>query len=289
MEYNDVALLVSSCDYYEDAWNPFFRLLQFNWKNCPRKVFLNTEKKDYKDEYFFVKCLHASQNLPWSDRLINCLNQIDSEYVLFFLEDFFLEGEVSEEIITAAYNCLKNYRDVGVVKFIPGASEGWYDSKLTYNHFFHPVPLQSMNKSNLMISLYRKDYFLKLLRHNESPWDFEKYGAYRANRYKEKILIQTDAYPLAFPYNYQIKCGYGISNKQWLPKNKELFNKYGIQVDFSRLGWYDPNCKQKIIGLKRSFKEKVLMPFRDPKTFGRIVKYELHQAFYAIRHFKHYF
>ena len=140
-----------------------------------------------------------------------------------------------------------------------------------------------------MISLYKKDYFLKMIRSNETPWDFEKFGTYRSRKYHELILLQTADYPIAFPYNYQIKYGYGISNRQWLPKNKELFDKYRIVVKYENLGWYDYSCRKKVTGLKRTTKEKVLMPINNPKEFWRIVTYELKNKLHSIRHIRDYF
>lgn len=54
-EFNDVTLLVSSCDKYEDTWHPFFELLHIygNGFSCP--IVLNTEKKQYSNAEFIGK------------------------------------------------------------------------------------------------------------------------------------------------------------------------------------------------------------------------------------------
>lgn len=282
------AIIVSSCDLYKDAWNPFFRLLEANWKDRPQKIYLITETEEYTDVSLNVKCIHSASPL-WSNRIINALKQIDEEYIWFFLEDFFLEEVVNEEIINNAISIITSSNDIGVIKFIPNVSDRWYDKNQVVGDYFSIIPEEYSARSNLMVSLYKKDYFLKLLRKNETPWDFEKFGTYRSRRYSEKVIVQNNSTKLAFPYNYQIKYGYGISAKRWLKNNKQLFEKYDIEVDFENLGWYQGNEKEKIVGLKRSKKEKILMPFKDPKMFWKIISFYFKNIIYNITHIRNYF
>ena len=85
---------------------PFFRLLQINWENCPQKVYLITETETYSDPYFDVTVLHHNSPI-WSDRIIHTVKSIDSDYFWFFLEDFFLEKKVDTEIIDSAIHCIE--------------------------------------------------------------------------------------------------------------------------------------------------------------------------------------
>lgn len=288
LNINDTAIMVSSCDLYKDAWNPFFRLLETNWKNCPQKIYLVTESEEYYDCTFDVKCIHSASPI-WSNRIMDALKQIDEKYIWFFLEDFFLEEKTNEEIINHAVSTITSKADIGVIKFIPNIDDNWYDKNQVINRHFSVIPKNYKARSNLMVSLYKKDYFLKMLRKNESPWDFEKFGTYRSRKYNDKILVQNKTEKLAFPYNYQIKYGYGISAKKWLKNNKQLFEKYGIKVDYENLGWYQGNEKEKITGLKRSKKAKLLMPFKEPKMFWRIILFYLKNIIYNITHIKNYF
>lgn len=287
----NLPIVVSTCDLYKDAWNPFFRLLQINWENCPKKVYLITESETYSDPYFDVTVLNHDSPI-WSDRVINTLGKIDADHFWFFLEDFFLEDKVNTDIVNSAVNCIKAENNVGVIKFIPNIAPNWYNNTekcwMGYE-YFSQIPRESGARSNLMLALYNKNYFSKILRKNESPWDFEKFGTYRTRRYSEEVLVQNNCLPLAFPYNYQIKYGFGISARKWLKNNKQLFEKYNIEVNFENLGWYTGKEKVKIIGLKRSKKEKLLMPFKEPKMFYKIISSIVKEKFYYLTHISHYF
>ena len=117
-----------------------------------------------------------------------------------------------------------------------------------------------------MLSLYKNTYFKKMLRRKETPWDFEKFGTFRSRKFDELVLVQNNMFPLAFDYNYEIRFGMGITKRKWLKNNKLLFERYGIDVNFDRLGWYE-DTENRIVGLGRTKKEKLLMPFLNPKMF----------------------
>ena len=48
MTSNICSVLVNSCDKYEDAWMPFFKLAVKYWPNCQYRYYLNTERKAFK-------------------------------------------------------------------------------------------------------------------------------------------------------------------------------------------------------------------------------------------------
>lgn len=90
--------------------------------------------------------------------------------------------------------------------------------------------------------------------------------------YKEKILCLTPKSPKVFDFHIYKSFGYGITQRKWLPKNKELFEKYGIEVDFEKLGWFEyTNEKRK----KRSKKELLCLIFKNPKELVEIINNKL--------------
>ena len=73
---NDITILVNSCDLYEDAWYPFFYLLRKHWPACNYNTVLNTETKQYHDDYFDVKTINTGTELSWTARIRYVLNRI---------------------------------------------------------------------------------------------------------------------------------------------------------------------------------------------------------------------
>ena len=86
MKNNKLAVLITSCDAYEDVWDPFFLLLDIYWADIPYRVYLNTETKQYnkKFKHFQVESLTLSdisvnKNVSWSQRMKLALDRIDEE------------------------------------------------------------------------------------------------------------------------------------------------------------------------------------------------------------------
>lgn len=239
---NDVTILINSCDKYESVWEAFFRLLKIQWPECENyRIILNTETKVYHCDFLKVETFCSGTKLTWSERLKNVLNQINSEQVLYFLEDFFLQERVCNESFLEALEFIKNNKDVGYLGLKYNATREFRDpnQKIPTEHFFEKDLVCYTNRVNSMTALWRKDYLYSLLKNHESPWEFEVFGTIRSRRMPQKVMVtnnlNNDFLPI-FVYEVDPIHGYAINGGKWLPKNKELFEKYGIEVDFDELG-----------------------------------------------------
>ena len=106
-------ILVLSCDKYEPCWKPFFTLLDKYYPNHPEAYLLcETKKCDYS------KTINVdSEN--WCERFRKALEQIEDDYVLVMLDDFFIRKPVDTKRIneiqfdndTAVYNFELEYRE----------------------------------------------------------------------------------------------------------------------------------------------------------------------------------
>lgn len=267
----DVTILVNSCDLYEDAWNPFFKLLQIQWPDCPYDAVLNTENKTYNCEFMNVKTIQTGNEASWTARLRSALNQIDSEYVLFFLEDFFLLDKVRTEVFDKALDIIKSDEKVGLVHFTP-TEISMPKPKSDLNNCFYELPVRKRTlRTRVAVSLFRKDYFLRLLYRDENPWQYERESHIRSMFAGYKIIRQNyELYPPAFKYILDHDYGIGITARKWLKNNKAFFDSLGIyDVNYDRLGILEEKERQEIkekkieeIGFKNWFYNKVKHPIK---------------------------
>ena len=94
----DCTLLLNSYDGGEDLWEGFFTALYVQWKEFDLPVVLNTETKKFDFKSLNIRTINCpKKNVSWGKRLIDCLKKIDTEYVLFFLDDFWLDAPVDNE------------------------------------------------------------------------------------------------------------------------------------------------------------------------------------------------
>ncbi len=238
---NDVTILVNSCDFYRDAWEPFFKIFSDNWNNCPYKLALNTETADFKSAYCEVDVIHpkTTGNLTWSRRFREAVEQIDSPFIVFMLEDYFVLNQVNTQIFSEAVKVMKNNPSVGAV-FLSKTNKTNIKTSDYEDDFFYSRVIDNKNKLWCSPMLYRKDFLLKIIRDKENIWELEQYGYLRAKRLKYLVLQPKSNYPEIITYSIKIENGIGITMKKWLPGNVKLFNDHNITVDFDNLGFYNP-------------------------------------------------
>ena len=82
-----VAILVSSCDAFFDAWRPFDAFLQKFWGDCPLPVFLLTNWLEFRSPR--IRSIAVGPDRGWSSNLWRALEEIAQPYVFYLQEDYF--------------------------------------------------------------------------------------------------------------------------------------------------------------------------------------------------------
>lgn len=246
-QFDKMTVLINSCDKYKDLWYPFFELLNINWKSCPYQIVLNTESEEYVHENWKIaqplKIIHGGGR-SWSDRIISCLKQLETEYIMFVLDDFFLHSEVKQDKIEEIIQWLDNDKKSKIANFqlYPLSAEhypeenysGFVKAKDNYPYLV-----------NCQVAIWRKSALLDVLKEGESPWQFEDNGSKRALKKGYEFYFMNTKEPMSketaiYHYILSITLGYGVAGGKWLFNNDKLFQKYGIHADFShRPMWKD--------------------------------------------------
>ena len=251
--------LVCSCDKYEDAWFPFFELVKKYWANCPFKFYLNTETKHYSHDSVALQVLNSNyseerkkerissaKKEPWGSRLLSCLERIDTPYVIFLLEDFFLQDHVDNEEILECLKRMENDKKIACFNFFKGW--GYSDISPQYPRYFEMVE-NKLFKVNCLAALWRKNDLISLIHPDDSPWSFEAYGWTRISP-DQRFFCSTSATlgdmdNAVFPILLRRQLGYGIYQGRWLWNNDKLLKRNSIKLNYrirlkrmSRLGCF---------------------------------------------------
>lgn len=238
---NKVTILVNSCDLYEDAWEPFFRLLEIQWPECKYNIVLNTETKQYMGQYD-IKTINTKIGIPWSKRLKKVVKQIDSEYIMFFLEDEFLRSPVNNKCFENTITFMDKNPDVGYILMKHSGKQ-----KIEIEEpYFERNRITDKYQIVGLSALYRKDFLLNILRNHESPWDYEAFATDRLKKSNYKAMQYNKNMPCIFDYDDTIENGYGITKRRWLKSTKVLLDSFGIDVNYENLGWYEDLEEQEI-------------------------------------------
>lgn len=237
------SIVVNSCDKYEAAWSPFFELLRVFWKNLEAKVYLNTETKQYLSDGQQVISVNSAVK-SWGKRLAAALGEIESPYVVCFLEDFFLQKTVNVSELDRCVEYMDD--DPTIACFYFNRITGYTDESKEYPKYYR-MRINDCNKGeyylNCQAALWRKDVLAALAEKCDNPWLFEiegykfadglaeKYKFYCSKTTKYDSIKQDDV----FAYLVDRGTGYGIWRGKWLWNNKKLFAKYNIQCNFETL------------------------------------------------------
>ena len=246
-QQNDLTILVNSCDKNSDLWDIFFLLLKKKWPDCPYRIILNTETRSYAFDGFNIDCLTMAKNKTeqqlkyynWSDRLIDNVKQIKTKYTLFLLEDFYIKNKVDTLQVESLIKTIDTIKRFGALYLSENESNypSYYDKKtnLYLRHKFNHY------KINATPAIWDTKVLLKILKKNETPWDFEFKGTNRAlmrsnkkffctyNRYKNTTPPQI----LTFDLSEQVARG------KWTVEATRFLTEENISVDFEKRGIVD--------------------------------------------------
>ncbi|AFY34481.1 hypothetical protein [Calothrix sp. PCC 7507] len=266
MENNtSLTILVNSTDSYDDCWQPFFKLFSIYWTNCPYPIVLNTNRKTFAYPGLNIKCSQvgideSGKRLNWSDRLILCLNQIKTKYILYLQEDYFLNNYVNFGIINDFLQIMERegYSHIRIMEILSNKN-GFYEDSSKY-----PLLWKLAQKCNYRLSLqaglWVKHRLLFYLKPNESGSEFERWGSIRANKKPDTFYCQNIDYfnrKEKFIYPYYAT---GITQGKWVEAAVvNLFKTHEIDVDYSNRGFCQPRQQQLILQKMRTKSRKLFI------------------------------
>ena len=238
----DLTVLVNTCDGFADCWEPFFTLFARFWPNCPYPIVLNTERRDFTFPGFDICAARVSRDvarrLTWSECLARCLDSIETPFVLYLQEDYFLEAPVRADVLRSLLPVLRDGR-ADVIRLMECEGSGPWQS--TEDDRLWDVDARARYRIALQAALWRKSSLRGHLRMHESAWQLEVFGSGRARRTGEERVLCAARDRFHGPHRDIIPYRpTGIVKGQWDRAIVEpLFAAHGIKVDFAERGFHD--------------------------------------------------
>lgn len=233
-----MAILVNSSDGFHDCWFPFFHLLETHWPACRFPLYLNVESAVYEHPSLPVTCLNhppdaSGRMVPWSDRLLASLDAIPERYVLYMQEDYFLEAPVRDDLVEESLRLLAE-QGLGCVHLTHfGARRGGRVAELPH---LVDVPRISHYRVSTQAAIWDKHVLASYVRPDETVWETEILGTMRAwNAFAAIRSVDPRRLEGGPIVSYT---GTGIIRGKWHPAMQPLFERHGIDVDFTKRGFY---------------------------------------------------
>lgn len=258
------AVLVNTCDAYEDLWNPYFSLFQEYWKDCPFPVYVNTEHKQCIHPCITITTLNQKEDetVSWGKRIRECLDRIDADYVFLSLDDFFLRQNVRTDKIKHCIEEMDAHSDIAVFYFLDTSEQ--FHHEMMDDHVYPDFELGRKGIHyllNLQAGIWRKSVLEEVIHDFDTPWTFEWLGSKHYIGNDRFYYLKKDADRI-FDYGFKMD-GMGVFRGKWVKEDVvPLFESHGIQVDYEKRGYYQAK-NNPFIDLKNRIHLKKQMLYYD--------------------------
>jgi hypothetical protein len=172
----NITLLVGTCDKYNFLWKNFAILFDRYWDhNINIKKYFLSETLAFND-YGFDTLL--PEKVPYSDCLKFALNCVDTKYILWMQDDYFLQKTVPRSKFDYYISIMNN----GVDRFGIHEDSIYYDKFHVINTVYR-LRQNSLYTISMQASIWNKEFFKSCLiqEGKENPWEFEVNGTNRLN------------------------------------------------------------------------------------------------------------
>jgi hypothetical protein len=169
------SIVVTTSYKYRNLIDGFLFFYSKYCVDCKYEVILSLEKEE-RENFESYKFL-SSNSTNWSERLIETLNKIDSEYIYLMLDDYFLINSVNHEKINQILTYAK-LNKIQHIKFHTSNSMISSDDEIN----FISIPKSKKKFSYYVVAegFYHRESLIRILNMRESAWEFELYASLRA-------------------------------------------------------------------------------------------------------------
>ena len=213
-----VAVVVSSCDAFFDTWRPFAFFFQKFWTDCPFPVYLIVNELEVRSK--ILRPLRVGKDQGWATNMQIALERIETPYILYFQDDYFLTGPVNQDQLA---------EDLAHAVEQNADSFSFCDLSLLEPDFaqttsrFEVVPADSKGRTRLQTALWKREAFASILRAGENAWNMEARGSERTR----DLRIFSYAHNVPAPIPYLMS---GIVRGLWTREGKELCRAHEVRI-----------------------------------------------------------
>ena len=245
---NKTAILITSCDAFEDCWTPYAHGLHKYWPDCPFPVFLITNEKTFSDPS--ITSLRIRPDRGWAKNLRQAMDAVDADILLYTHEDFWLAAPVdTAEILDFVGHVAAGRADYIRLYPAPGP-----DRPFAADPRLGVLADNAPYRTSLQTALWKKSVLQALLQDDESCWGFELDGTPRSRRYGERFLCVQPKKAVPgrnSPIGLHYVCT-AINKGRWATEAVEYARREGLDIDFTSRPletWWDdamrlyPSCR----------------------------------------------
>jgi hypothetical protein len=169
-----VEILVPSCNKYSDVWPFLINSIKLYWPEMNFKISIicnGLKNFGLGDNINFID---VGEDKGWSANLIFALKKTEADFIFLWIDDLILCESVDNDEFM---KILRKFLEVNgsYLRFNPVPKHDFY-----YNEYFGESSINAIYRTSTVMTIWRKDILLNLLREEESAWEFEYKSTLRA-------------------------------------------------------------------------------------------------------------
>ena len=234
---DQVTLVVSSVDSYSGCWPAFIHGLRKYWPDCPFEVVFVTNYKCVDAPG--IRTQQVGEDRGWAQNLLAALARIDTPYVLYAQEDYWLDRRVDTAALLEYLSIID--RDLADhIRLYPG-SQTPLSAECPYDARLATLGDRAPYRASLQMAFWRKSVLLDLIDPAEDAWQFEGAGTCRSRKYEGRFLCVKRRSPrflfrapgVSYPFTAVVRGRWSAAARLYAQREK-------LTIDFSGLqSWPD--------------------------------------------------
>jgi hypothetical protein len=222
-ELNDfassVAVVVSSCDKFFDAWRPFAFFFRKYWPDCPFPVHLIINRLRIRSDS--IRPLGVGPDKGWASNLHRAIHGIRESHILYMQEDYFLTAPVNRPQLADDFAYAFEHDAASFCFFGRSHLEETY---VHVNDRFGILPPDSDYRTRCQVTLWKRDVLASALRPGESAWTMEAKASVRTRDLLALSYTKRNGGPI--PYLMS-----GISRGLWTTEGVALCREHNFRIE----------------------------------------------------------
>ena len=231
-----LAVVIHTCDKYDFCWEGWHYYFDKHWDySLPWKIYFLNESKDFPIKNNHIHQIKSGEG-EWSDRLIKGINLLEENYIFYFQEDVFITKPINLRLFKKLFQLVID-NQINALRILTNNNQRFYKtnkSSLLKKNLYKFDTFSSYLVSH-QPSIIHRDFLLKTLLPNESPWENEINGTKRLkneNKLTLKKILNFNRHINHKIYLYLLKDWYiaTVRSGKFTSEGKKLLEKMNIEL-----------------------------------------------------------
>lgn len=172
--YSEIPVIIMSCDAYSDIWPVMAESFGKFWPACPFPVYLCSEQKSFYHPW--INNIRIGRQLKWGEMLLEVLDHLHSDHLIYLQEDYVLKGTVNNPAILKQVEFFSE-NNAAYLRLIPfPPPDEICDPELNIGK----INFGSRYMTSLQAAIWDKSVLQNLVLPSDNGWIFERESIRRA-------------------------------------------------------------------------------------------------------------